>query len=135
VATRSSPLNLWDVIRKIERRLATLETGSGMDWTVPTLLNSWVNYGAGYVGARYRRTSSGQVEIQGLVKNGTVSTGSTGNIFLLPVGYRPDATLTFRTIATDAIARLDIYADGSVRAMSGTTSWYSINCVFTPIAG
>lgn len=141
MATRSSPFDLWDIIRKIERRLHALETGRGASpdaaWRIPALLNSWVNFdavGTASQQARYRKLSNGQVEIQGQVKSGTVSSTTTGTIFTLPVGYRPGpGALSFAVNAADALARLDVMPDGSVRAMTGSNAYFPINVTFTPV--
>lgn len=99
-------------------------------WIAPTLLNSWTNFGSGFQSARFRRLISGQVEIQGLVTGGT---GPASTVFTLPAGYRPTAALVFSTIANNAIARLDVEADGDVRWQAGgTNAFLSLNCVFTP---
>ena len=99
-------------------------------WITPTLLNSWVNFGSGFQSARFRRLISGQVEIQGLV---TAGTGPASTVFTLPVGYRPAAALVFATIANNAIARLDVEADGDVRWQAGgTNAFLSLNCTFHP---
>lgn len=99
-------------------------------WFTPTLLNSWTNFGSGFQTARYRRLPSGQVEIQGLVAGGT---GPLSTVFTLPVGYRPAAALVFATIANNALARLDVEADGDVRwVLGGTNAFLSLNCVFYP---
>ena len=97
-------------------------------WIAPTLLNSWSNFGSGFQAARYRRVGTGQVEIQGLVTGGT---GPASTVFTLPAGFRPPAALLFATIANNAIARLDVEADGDVRWQAGgTNAFLSLNCVF-----
>lgn len=97
-------------------------------WLTPTLLNSWSNFGSGFQAARYRRVGTGQVEIQGLVTGGT---GPVSTVFTLPAGFRPAATLIFATIANNAVARIDVEADGDVRwALGGTNAFLSLNCTF-----
>jgi hypothetical protein len=100
------------------------------DWRTPSLLNSWVNFDtSSYAGARYRKLSSGQVEVQGLVKSGT--TGAA--ILQLPVGMRPSNRLVFNTFSDlTTLARFDILADGNLFHMSGGNGFISINCTFTP---
>jgi hypothetical protein len=59
-------------------------------WSSPTLLNSWVNYGAGQRKAGYKLNAIGKVELRGLVKRTPASTaGFTTPIFILPAGLRP----------------------------------------------
>jgi hypothetical protein len=57
-------------------------------WQTPTLLNSWVNYGAPYANAGYYRDAAGIVRLGGVLKTGTNGTAA----FVLPAGYRPAAT-------------------------------------------
>lgn len=59
-------------------------------WIAPAMLNGWVNYGAPYSNAGYRRFGD-RVAIRGAFKNGT----ENAVIFNLPVGYRPSTTLVF----------------------------------------
>jgi hypothetical protein len=54
-------------------------------WTIPTLLNGWVQYADPYGPVRFRKLASGLVVINGLMASGTA--GATA--FTLPVGYRP----------------------------------------------
>jgi hypothetical protein len=55
-------------------------------WIAPTLLNSWANYGAGFMGVGYRKDMMGYVHLRGLISGGSPL---TSNMFILPVGYRP----------------------------------------------
>lgn len=98
------------------------------DWITPTLLNSWVNFGAGFQGARFRRLSTGQVEVQGLVKNGT---GPSSVVFTLPTGYRPTGHMIFASIANSVVARIDVETDGDVVWQAGgTNAFLSLNLIF-----
>lgn len=51
----------------------------------PAFQNGWVNYGAPYGGARFRKLASGLVVLDGLISTGTIGAAA----FTLPVGYRP----------------------------------------------
>jgi hypothetical protein len=95
-------------------------------WQTPTLLNSWVDFGGTYQGARYRKIGN-EVEIQGLIKSGTLG----ANAFILPSGYRPSATLLFDAISNNIQGGFEVLSDGSVLIASiGSNVWYSINCKF-----
>lgn len=113
--------------------LVNARTNAPTGWVIPTLLNGWVEYdapGSGYRGPRYKLLSNGQVEIQGLVKNGTAA-----QIFQLPAAYRPGAgeDLVFATMTNpDTVGRLDITTAGYVQMNIGSNLWFSINCTFTP---
>lgn len=54
-----------------------------------TLLNSWVYYGSPWAQATYQKGAYGIVRLNGLIKDGTVTPGTT--IAVLPVGFRPTA--------------------------------------------
>lgn len=91
--------------------------------------NTWVHYDTSLYGpCRYRKTSSGLVVMQGLMKSGTIST--TLPAFILPVGYRPSVRLLITTMSNSAISRMDIETNGNVLPYSGSNAWYSIACVF-----
>ena len=79
----------------------------------PTLLNSWVNFVAGFRAALYFKTPQGMVNLLGLIKNGSAAT-----LFVLPVGYRPSASLRFVVSGTSAFAQIDIASDGTVALSS-----------------
>lgn len=98
-------------------------------WITPTLLNAWAHYGTPFSGARYYKDPLGIVRLKGLVQSGTVAGDSTGNIFTLPAGYRPTEQRVIVTISNGAIARLDVLTDGSVRAVSGSNVWFSLDGV------
>jgi hypothetical protein len=75
-------------------------TAAALSWNAPTLLNSWVNFGAPWAVAAYAIDSNGIVTIRGNIKNGTTTNGTT--VLTLPSGYRPPATLEFAISARDA---------------------------------
>lgn len=93
--------------------LSTFDTA----WITPTFTNSWVNYGAGYNDAGYRKDAEGWVHLRGLVKNGT----DGASIFTLPVGYRPAATELLVCASNDHYGRLDINVVGLVTPSATTT--------------
>jgi hypothetical protein len=85
-------------------------------WIAPTLLNGWVNYGAPYDNAGYRKEPAGLVRLRGVIKNGTIANGTV--LFNLPVGYRPSAQRSIPSYqggADDAI-RLEVATNGDVSA-------------------
>lgn len=95
-------------------------------WKVPTLQNSWVDYGAGRPPAGYRREGA-WVYLRGAVKNGATA-GS--RIMTLPVGYRPpyDHVQTVMSGTTNPTppptelrdaAQLLIQTDGDVFCVGG----------------
>ncbi len=96
------------------------------DRQTPTLLNSWVNYGAGYESASYWKDKCNVVHLGGLVKSGTIVDGTV--IFTLPEGYRPRASEKFITVSLNAICVVDIYASGNVTIRAGANAgWLSLS--------
>lgn len=87
----------------------------------PTLLNSWVNYGSGYEAAGYWKDPMGYVNLRGLVRSGV------GDLFVLPVGYRPTSALIFATVANDAFGRITINSAGQVQFSVGSNAFVSLS--------
>jgi hypothetical protein len=78
-----------------------------------TMAASWVAFDGSYT-LRAIKDVAGNVRLQGLIKNGTTTTGTV--ICTLPVGYRPSQNCWFGvTCATDGqVARLYVNALGQV---------------------
>mgnify|MGYP000406658769 CR=1 FL=1 len=103
-------------------------------WTAPTLLNSWVNYGAAYNTAGYMKDAQGFVHLRGLVKTGVAGTV----IFILPAGYRPvkqelHIVNTYIGATNDSwdetadYPRIDITTSGDVECVVGFAGWVSLD--------
>lgn len=93
---------------------------------VPTLLNSWVNYGAAYESASYWKDKCGVVHLAGLIKSG--ATAAETVIFALPEGYRPRTSEKFFAVSVNAICVIDVYATGNVAIKTGANSgWLSLS--------
>jgi hypothetical protein len=103
-------------------------------WIAPTLTNSWVDYGAPWTTAGYRRDGN-RVTLKGLIKNGTVGS----SVFTLPVGYRPGADMhvpahssstttgaasagTAHTHPVTDKGGLNVYANGQVTPRTGSSN-------------
>lgn len=136
---RSSPT---DIIAQLQRRLNALERrqtterhhGTGVKWIAPTLLNSWVNYGAPYNTAAYMRTDDGLVLLRGAIKSGTTTAGTV--LFTLPVGFRPaGGTIEFATVSNGAIGQIDVETDGDVVIRVGGNTRLSLNNVIFAAEG
>jgi hypothetical protein len=79
----------------------------------PTLLNGWVNYDTTAFGPTfYTKDKTGMVTINGIIKNGTVTAGTT--LFTLPTGFRPAIQLITAGVALDLIHRTDTKTNGDV---------------------
>lgn len=103
----------------------------------PAFQNSWSNFAAGFQVARFRLCGGGtQVEVQGMVKTGTLGTA----VFTLPAGYRPALQIRFAqnlflsTSGEPDPSRIDVLANGNVTVTAtagvGTASNTSINFTF-----
>jgi hypothetical protein len=101
-----------------EAILAAITPGA---WLSPTLLNSWVNYGAPFETAGYRKTPTGEVQLRGMIKNGTTTNGTV--LFTLPAGYRPANTRAFPSVqGGNASCRIDVSAAGDVTIQTVTNA-------------
>jgi hypothetical protein len=97
----------------------------------PLLLNGWVNFAptqtvGDFQWVRYWKDASNQVHVQGLIKSGTLNVP----IFYLQPGFRPATRILFVSIASEAVARVDVNADGSVVQVTGSAGsniWLSLN--------
>ncbi|KKL75063.1 hypothetical protein LCGC14_2058640 [marine sediment metagenome] len=96
----------------------------------PAFANSWINLDAAiYPSMSFRKIISGDIHVQGVVKNGTI--GLT--IFTLPVGYVPNRTIMFAAVANGAFAQSTILSTGAVVASSGSNVWFSVGTIITHI--
>lgn len=93
--------------------------------TAPTLLNSWVNYGGTTLVAGYYKDPFGRVWLQGSIKSGTIGL----SVFVLPVGYRPTATVIYNTFDNGNFTHISIDADGTVSAITGVNVILSLDGV------
>lgn len=105
-------------IRNLDSRLRDLASREAKipHSTAPTLLNSWANVGGAYATAGYHSWDK-HIHLKGRVSGGSVPS----DVFVLPADYRPAATLSFAVVGNGAFAVVDVEADGSVRAISGTS--------------
>lgn len=60
----------------------------------PAFLSTWANYGSGYQTAGFRKDPNGMTWLRGSIAAGTTP---ANNVFTLPAGYRPAASLGFPT--------------------------------------
>ena len=96
------------------------------DRQTPTLLNSWVNYGAAYETASFWKDSCGMVHLAGLIKSG--ATAAETVIFQLPAGYRPRTSEKFFCVSLNAICVIDVYSTGNVAIKTGANAgWLSLS--------
>lgn len=111
------------ILRALAETLITAPT-----FIAPTLLNSWVNFGAPTQNAGYT-LHQGMVILRGTVKSGTV--GSP--IFTLPVGYRPAGNVGFAIVSNALFGYIIIESDGDVVLATGFSNLsVYLNCSFVP---
>ena len=108
-------------------------TGETSDyWRVPTFQNGWLNLGATFTTAAYRKEFS-VVRLRGVVRSGTLDAGggATATIFTLPAGFRPELRQMFAVASTaggvDAHGRVDVDTDGTVKAIAGSNVFLSLD--------
>lgn len=90
----------------------------------PSLLNGWSQY-SGFETFGLYKDAFGNVHIQGLIRNGTTTSGT--NIALLPTSWRPANTQIFTLYAgTTSTVRVDVGSDGYIKLnSSGAGSFIS----------
>lgn len=91
-------------------------------WITPTLSGTWVDYGAPWQGAGYRKLNNEVVELRGLVRSGTIGTA----IFVLPAGFRPAADEYFAVNSNGAFGTVSVDSSGNVTPQVGSTSYVSL---------
>jgi len=96
-------------------------------WVAPTLLNSWINFGAGFAVAGYYKDGSGIVRLKGLIGSGTTTVGTA--LFTLPVGYRPSEAMIFVANSGGTIAEVRVETNGNVAIHIGTNTFLSLQTV------
>lgn len=98
----------------------------------PAFQSGWVNFGAGWAAASFVKAPDGWVRLHGIVSVPTNPVGLPSTIFTLPPGYRPEASCVFSTIASNAVARIDITSAGLVQAVAPTPTaapWISLETI------
>jgi hypothetical protein len=95
--------------------------GPRVEWTAPTLVNGWANYGAGFHDAAYRRDITGRVHLRGLIRSGS------GVMFNIPFGLRPGATELFTVHTGGGHGRIDIQSNGNVVFVAGNNGYVQLS--------
>lgn len=93
---------------------------------IPTLNSPWINYGAGFGGARYYKDAAGIVHIEGLIQAPGGSSTAGVTIFTLLPGYRPPDTIMAITWSGGGACRFDIDSSGNVIMQNGNTAFTSL---------
>jgi Tfp pilus assembly protein PilE len=106
-------------------------TDCTISWCTLSLSASWVPYGAVgsvYAQPQYTLGPDGLVMLRGLIKNGTVTGGTT--LTTLPSGYRPKEHLIFQVNANGATGRLDVFPTGVITIQQASATFTSMDNMF-----
>lgn len=103
-----------------------LPTAYSGTWTNITMANSWVYYGAPYSTPQYTKTSDGMVTLKGLIRSGTVTSGTV--IGTVPANFRPAKSIILDSICAGLFCRIDIDNTGNIIARAGVSAtWTSLD--------
>jgi hypothetical protein len=102
-------------------------SASQYDFIVPTLINSWVNYGDPAIGADagYYKDTDNIVHLRGLVKSGTIPSAA----FILPSGFRPQYPLYFPVASNNAFGMVIISTGGNVIINQGSNVYVDLGSI------
>jgi hypothetical protein len=92
----------------------------GVPYAQSSFSNAWVAFDAVNFPVRFYRDEAGVVRIEGKVKDGTVTAGTT--IFTLPAGFRPDTNLDFASVSGTTFASVRVDSGGNVQIMVGVNT-------------
>lgn len=95
-------------------------------WIYPLLSNGWVNFGAPYSTAAYRKLSDGTIEFKGTIKKAASATPGE-KLFNLPAGFRPIEYRIYSTLSNNGIGRIDVQSNGDVVFGAGSNLWISLD--------
>lgn len=112
VAHPGGPLAFEEVCPQIEATFCFNYDGAG------NLTGSWTNKGAGYQAVGFWKDATGLVHLQGTTRYGGAPMPDL--IFVLPSGYRPNATLEFAVRIDGGLGSVRINSGGWVIASSTT---------------
>ena len=77
-------------------------------WTAVVFENSWVDFGAGWQEAQYRKVGD-EVRLRGRIKDGTLDVAA----FTLPAGFRPPTSEMFGLVSVDAAGVVTVLTPSS----------------------
>jgi len=91
-------------------------------WNSLTLQNSWVDYGSPYTPARYAKDKSGNVNLQGMIKDGTITADTI--IAALPEGYRPAHPRFYPVVSNGNFGSVRVSANGNIQTVNIPSNVY-----------
>jgi hypothetical protein len=113
---------------------AVTDSGTGTIGSVKaaTLENSWVDYDTvNYEAASFIKDGEGTVFLQGLIKNGTTTSGT--RLFVLPDGFKPKFNKKFAVTTYDGTAytngEVEVKSNGDVVLLRASSNYLSLDGV------
>lgn len=116
-------------VLSVNGQTGNVSVGDDSGWQPAPLMNGFIDYGANWQIARFRRLN-GVVYLEGSIKNGAPSVP----IFILPPGFMPVDKLIFSTIGNNTLARIDIDSNGVVEANVHNSQWISLSGISFVVA-
>jgi hypothetical protein len=109
-ALQASVTALQATVTTLQTQVTTLQTLPTP--TTATLLTGWSSV-AGWASASYMKDPQGLVHLRGLLRRNSSTAAS--NVFTLPAGYRPTATLQFPArCGNDVLCYIHVNTNGNV---------------------
>lgn len=109
---------------------AVVDTITPTAWTAVTFQGAWVNFGAPYQVAQYRKIGD-VVQMRGVIKSGALNTAA----MTLPVGFRPPATQQFATVSGGQPGYITVDVNGVVNPAVGLSTSFDLSpCTFSTVA-
>lgn len=94
------------------------------DFSTPTLINGWANYGSGNATCQYYKDPQSKIHLKGVVSGGSVNT----IIFTFPTFYRPSETLILTINTQNGFGKVSIDTSGNVKFINGDPTGYISLC-------
>ena len=113
---------LTDILRPLLRKVNAVDTSDG-GFTVPALVNGWLDLGSGYNPTGYALDGMGFVHLRGIVTAGTMHQAA----FVLPAGLRPANREFMASVSANAFGSVVVFPDGSVIPWDGVNTWFSLD--------
>lgn len=85
----------------------------------PVFLDGWTSFGSSSSKPGFYKDPFGVVHLEGTLAGGTASNGATGDMFVLPVGYRPAENQQFSGGDATGSGQIAVTSTGEVRALNG----------------
>jgi prepilin-type N-terminal cleavage/methylation domain-containing protein len=104
-------------------------------FTAATFANGWGNYSPAsgdpaWQGAGYTLDGAGRVQLTGLIRNGTTTSGTP--MVILPAGYRPDAYMHILNDVGNSPTHYSIDVSGNVLAKGFGANYLSLQQMYYP---